>query len=668
MNILIPHSWLLDHLDTKAAPKQIQQYLSLCGPSVERIYDIEGDSIYDIEVTSNRVDSMSVRGVAREAVVILTQFGIEAKLKPLLLPTENTLKPVKNLPLPKVTDKHNLSKRKIGIILSNIKRTPTPAWMAKRLCKIEVNIHESAIDITNYITHDLGHPCHAFDYDKLMQTGGEIIVTEAEAGKKMTTLDGETYTTLGGEIIFENAKGEIIDLPAIKGMANTSIDNSTKNIFLWIENLPAKKVRYASMGHAIRTMAAQLSEKHVDPHLAKSVLLKAVELYQQLCQAQIASSLYDAFTQKRENKIINLSSKKIEEYLGIPLQLTKVKQILSDLGCKVETNQNDKNYSLNITRPNFRPDLNIPVDLIEEIARIYGYHNLPSVVMPSRIPLNKPGETNFRLEEKIKNLLTNIGWQEVYTYSMISQGLAKQSNYKLSEHLKLQNPLTEDRLYLRRSLIPSLNEVLKNNPLEKNLSIFELANVYHPNKNDLPNEELKLTLMSKKSYREVKGILEIIFQSLYLNEVQIEYKQNGQQAKIYYQKKQNLGTITYHNEQTAIQLNWQILAAVAKKHPQYQPLPKTAFIIEDLTFSFNDKTALGAMIQDIKRLNNKIYKTELKDIYQNRYTFTIHYHDANNNLTKDKVEPIRKNVVELIETKYCGKLIGQLMPNSTKSA
>ncbi len=666
MNILIPHQWLLDHLDTQATPKEIQKYLSLCGPSVERIYDREGEQVYDIEVTTNRVDSMSVRGIAREAAVILNQFGIKASLKPLKLPELAKPNKTQTLPFPKVSDPDHLCYRKIGLILRDVNRSATPAWMAKRLTQVEINIHESVIDITNYITHDLGHPCHAFDYDKLMATGGEIIVTEAKPGLKMVTLDGEEYKTLGGEIVFVNAKGEIIDLPAIKGTANTSVDKNTKNILLWMENLPAKKVRQASMGHAIRTVAAQLSEKHVDPHLAEPTIKKAIQLYQELTNAQIASPLYDDFSQPRASKKITLTSQKVEEYLGLQLPVNKVSKILTDLGCQVEIDKEDKtSYQLKVSNPSFRPDLNIPVDLIEEIARIYGYHNLPSVVMPTRIPLNKPTDTNFHLEEKIKHLLADLGWQEVYTYSMVSEALAEQSGKAVAQHLKLQNPLTEDRVYLRQSLIPSLVEALEANPLEETLSVFELANIYLPKQNDLPTEDLVLALASKKPYREVKGYLEVLFATLFLDPAKIDYKQQDLQAKISWHgqdKKLLLGEITYLVDKkiTAIQLNWPVLVQLAKNHPTYQPLAKTSMINEDMTFELSGETTLGKMIQELKHSDQLITEISLKDTYQNRYTLSFTYHNPSQNLSKEQIEPLRKKIVKLVEANYSGHLIGQL--------
>jgi phenylalanyl-tRNA synthetase beta chain len=650
MNILIPHQWLLEHLDTDVSPEELQKSVSLSGPSIERIYETEGDHVYDIEVTTNRVDSMSIRGIAREAAVILNQFGHKAKLKK--LETTSIIKNSEaNLPLPRIINDPQLSKRITCVILKDVKRTPTPDWMAKRLIQTEMNVHDSIIDITNYITHELGHPCHAFDYDKVMNTGGEIIVTEAKKGETFQTLDGNTFKTFGGEVVFKNKKGEIIDLPSIKGTINTSIDDSTKNVLLLLESIIAPKVRFASMSHAIRTTAAQLMEKNVDPNLITPTLEFGVQLYQDLCQAKIASDVYDEFPGQVKLKPVKVTLTKINEYLGLSLETKTIKTILENLGCKVKF----EDQTIEVIPPTFRPDLLMAADIIEEIARIYGYHNLPSVLMNSQIPLNKPQETNFSIENKIKRFASAIGWQEIYSYSMVSQEIALKSGSKLKDHLKLQNPLTDDRIYLRRSLIPSLSEVISMNPLEKELSVFEIANVYHPQgDNKLPNENLHLTLVSNKKYRQIRGDFEAILKQLFIKETSIN--KNGE-IKINGKK---IGIVSQTNNLIAIDLDFKSLLKHVKTHPTYQPIPKTSFINEDMTFTINDEISLGKVIKLIEEQSPLITQVSLKDQYKNNYTFSIEYHDPTKNVSGVEVEPIRKIVSQEIEKKFKAQLIGQV--------
>ena len=655
MNILIPHQWLLEQLKTKASPEKIQEYLSLSGPSVERIDKRAGDSVYDIEITTNRVDAMSVRGIAREAAAILPQFDVPATLEKNQLSFAK-IKPTakKLLPLPKIKNSGKLSRRISCVILQNVKRTPTPDWMAKRLEQVEMNIHDSAIDITNYITHELGHPVHAFDYDKIMELGGEIIVTTAKKDEKFTTLDGESYLAVGGEVVFRNPAGKIIDIPSVKGTINSAIDDGTNNVLLWIESILPEKVRFTSMTHAIRTVAAQLAEKDVDPHLAEPTLVRGIQLYQELCEAEIASEIYDAFPDKIAPKPVSIDLAKIHTYLGIELPLKTVVSILEKLECQVKTVR----QTLHVTPPTFRQDLTISVDIIEEIARIYGYHQLPSKLMPTRIPLAKPADTNFAVENTIKHYLADIGWQEAYTYSMVSEELAEQSGHSLKQHAKLANPLTEDKVYLRRSVLPSLQEVLANNSQVEELSVFEMANVYEPQKTSLPNESLQLAMVSTKPYRQVKGDLESLLRQFYITDLKVdEVENNDGQLKV---NKTTIGTVSVQGQQTLIELSVNDLLPHCKTHPTYQPLPKTASVIEQLTFKLPPKTAVGPILREIEQLDEQIKSVALTDTYQANYTLTIEYWDADNNLSNEDVRPIRKKIVSTVEKQYRAQLIGKV--------
>ena len=663
MNILIPHTWLLEHLDTKADPKTIQEKVSLCGPSIEQIYEREGESIYDIEVTTNRVDSMSVRGIAREAAVILSHFHIPANLKPLNIPEPTLEANQHEVPLPVIHNDPQLNRRTMCVVLANVKRTSTPDWMAKRLQQIEMNVHDSVIDITNYITHELGHPCHAFDYDKVMAKGGEIFIVEAQKGEKFMTLDGAEFETVGGEVVFKNGQGEIIDLPSIKGTKNTSIDDSTKNVLLLAESIRADKVRFASMSHAIRTTAAQLMEKNVDPHLAEPVLKMGIELYQSLCGATQASQILDEFSDQSQPKVISTTKQIIDTYLGVSLPNQEIIQILTQLECQVTVKADDDQTSFQVIPPTFRSDLTIPVDVVEEIARIYGYHKLPSTLMATAIPITRQVGTDFSLEETIKQFLSTLGWQEVYTYSLVSQELAEQSGHPIAEHLKILNPLTEDRVYLRRSLIPSLLEILDQNPLETALSVFEIANVYHPQPETVPVHELHLCLVSNQALRLIKGDLEALFDKLYLSK--FEYHQNHDtEAEIWaYQHTQKikLGSITRQSDHRyALDIVMSSLLEGVNKHPQYQPIPKTAMLSEDYTFTLPEKTQVGELIQAMKEVSPFIIQIELKDIYHQNYSFALTFLDPDKNITAEEVVPIRKKLVELLRVKYQAELVGKV--------
>jgi phenylalanyl-tRNA synthetase beta chain len=325
-----------------------------------------------------------------------------------------------------------------------------------------------------------------------------------------------------------------------------------------------------------------------------------------------------------------------------------------------------------VTPPSFRPDIEIPADVIEEIARIYGYHNLPSVLMPTAIPLNKPTDTDFHVENRIKRFLAAIGWQEVYTYSMVGAEIAAQSGYALDEHLKLQNPLTDDRVYLRRSLTPSLEELINNNQTQKLDDVFEIANVYHPQKNGLPRQELQLTMVSTREYTKVRGDLETLLGQFFLKKITVDPVKDTAPCAVVSQQawlgvtdenklEHLLGAIgILPNGHVSITIDMRVLLQVARKYPIYQPLPKTNEIVEDMTFTLPAKTEVGLVIEAMKANTPLITAIEVASIYQQNITFRVTYHNPAATLSVAEIEPLREQVVKIVATNYHGQLVGQL--------
>ncbi|HSW90288.1 MAG TPA: phenylalanine--tRNA ligase subunit beta [Patescibacteria group bacterium] len=650
MNILIPHSWLLEHLETKATPQEIQKFLSLSGPSVERIHEIEGEPVYDIEVTTNRVDSMSVRGIAREAAVILTNAGIVSKLKPL------TTSPIwsrsaspdvlsrqageEKLEFPIIHNDPKLCKRISCVIIADVKNKQSPEIIQKRLRQIGVNTHDLVIDMTNYVTHELGHPCHAFDYDSIMKMGGEIIVTQAQKGEKFAIIDGTEFECVGGEVVFKNPSGTIIDLPAIKGNKNTSINDNTKNVLFWIESIQPKKVRFASMTHAIRTTAAQLSEKGVDPELAEPTLRMGAQMLTELGNGKIVSEFYDEYPGKTDPKPVHVTHTSIENYLGISIPPRKVEAILIALGCEV-TYAKD---TFTVIPPSWRSsDIEIAQDVIEEVARIYGYHNLPSILMQGEIPTQRQEGVDFDAESKAKHFLSALGLTEVYTYSLIS---LEQSQREGDDHVKLKNPLTDDLVYLRTTLWVSHATVLSQNPEPKDLGIFEVANTYTPDA-PLPQEKLHLTVSYRGDQRQAKGIFESLCKQFYIQNVRYLPEGIELDGKL-------AGSLILQENLTFIDLDWAIFLTAIKKYPVVATKEKFTPMTEDLTFTLPKKIYVQRVMEAISAVSPLISSVKLSSMYEYNFTFGLSY-------ASDKdVSDIRKQIVEKIENEFGAKLVGKL--------
>ena len=671
MNILIPYIWLLEHLKTPATPEKIQECLSLCGPSVERIEQTEGEPVFDIEVTTNRVDSMSVRGIAREAAAILPEFGIKAHLTKLQLNKVNTRAPLDM----KIKNDPNLCHRILAVKLEDVKISPSPAWLQKRLRQVGQRPLNNIIDITNYVMWEIGHPMHVFDYDRI--TSKEIRVREAKKGETLITFDDKKYTLHGGEVIFDDGTGKIIDLPGIMGTKNTVVKERTKNVLLWIESIDARRIRDASMGLAIRSQAAILNEKFVDPELGMDAILRGMKLYEKLAQAKIASKIVDIYPSQPKARHISLSQKLLDTYMGLTVKPEKVKRILTSLGCKVDRTSRKDETVYEVTPPSWRShDLKIPEDLIEEIARIWGYHNLPSILMDGEIPTKTQG-IPFDLEHRLKESLSAWGLTEVYTYSLVSQELASASEYEKGSHLKLTNPLTEDHAFLRRSIIPSHLDVIRKNSRQPSIKIFELANVYHPAKaGDLPQEKPQLVITTTENFAAAKGLLEMLLQRL---RIEHQFLAKNGIAKMLHPHR--TATVVAGNEIigkageikpsilqdlglkepiTAAVFDAEKLLAAARAHPTYQPLPKHPPIVEDLTFVLTGKTYIGEVIEEITNTSLLVESVGLKERYQQNFSFTITYRHPKRSLKDEDIAPVRKKITKHLKKHFNARLVGKL--------
>lgn len=664
MNILIPHQWLLEHLETKATTDQISKALSLTGSTVESVTDVLGEPVYDIEITTNRVDSASIRGIAREAATSLPEFDIPAKLKPLKANTDEIKEQVKNLPQVdlEIVNDPKLCKRLMGITLE-VKVKESPDWLKKRLEQVGQRPLNNLIDSTNYIMWELGHPTHIFDYDKFTQK--KLLVREAKEGETVTTLDKKIYTTVGGEVIFDDGTGTIIDMPGLMGTDNTIVDSNTKRVLFFIDSVFADKIRFASMTHGIRTQAAILNEKHVDPGLGMDAMVSGIDLLIQIADAKPTSNIFDDWPVKTDTKTINLENSLLEKYLGIEISTERVTRILQSLGFQVNvTNEPETTYS--VIPPSYRSDdIQISQDVIEEVARIYGYHNLPSKLLDTKIP-DITTNLNHQLEQTIRVSLADWGATEVYTYSLVSQDLANQSGYDLSTHLKVSNTLTEDLEYLRKSLIPSHLQVFNNNKAQHNWTIFELANTYLAKQATLPEEVMELVISNNHSFDEIKHLVDLLAEKLRLPDYHIAINPNllspeylTQVSGIIMSGEVVLGFLGQTSLGIfAASLKLSELEKQTRSHPTYQPLATTSPIIEDMTFTLADNTPVGAVIDTVKQMSSLIDSVDLKDQYKQNFTFTISYLNRDQQLRVEDIKSLRDEIVNLLKDKFSASLVG----------
>ena len=660
MNIKITYNWLLEYLDTGADPYEIQKYLSLSGPSVEKVEKKGDDYVFDIEITSNRVDAASVFGIAQEAQAILPQFGKKAKLK--LNPL--TKFRFKNLDL-RISEKRlniqiknqNLCSRFAAIVLSNIEIKKSPNIISERLKLCGINSLNNIVDISNYLMLALGQPTHVFDYDKIGKH--TMILRESKKGEKIITLDEKEFILPGGDIVIEDGNGKLIDLCGIMGGLNSSVTDKTKNVVLFVQTYNKQKIRKTSMITGQRSEAATYFEKGLDEERVEPTLVYGIGLLEKYSGATISSQLCDIYPKPFKSKTVSLSLNDVGRLIGVEIDKSKIKQILSNLGFSIKPHTTGAVVQVGI--PSWRKDdISIKKDLIEEITRIYGYHNLPSILQPM-IYVKQPKEMEelFTMQSKIKYFLKHLGLNEVMNYSMISQKQIIDLGLDPKNHLKLSNPITDDLKFMRTSLLFSLIKNIQENQGKRDvLKLFEIAKVYYSQKNSLPLEIYKLGIATNTNFFDLKGILEALLTELNINNYvvrksSVEIFISDAQAEIVVKDRvtANFGQLKYNlqikntlkNPVFLAGMDVQSLIEFSKLIPQYKPLNPYATIKLDLTapipnFAEFKKNALktSSFLLDLK----------LNSTYGSNVTVGMHFAAQDRNLTEKEalleLEKIKK--------------------------
>ncbi len=665
MNIKITYNWLRDHLDTDATVEEIQKYLSLCGPSVERVERLEDDQVLDIEITSNRVDSASVMGVAREAQAILPQFGKKAVFTPFA--PKPIQKPKTSLPLT-IQDPDTLCRRVLGVVLEVKKDTPTPAHIKKRLEICGIRSLGILIDITNFVMLETGHPTHVFDYDRIKTH--TLILRKAKKREKTTTLDEKTHELNEHDIVIEDGKGEIIDLPGIMGTANSVVTPETTRILFFIENNDPSAIRKTSMRLGIRTDAATINDKGPDPELALLAFQRGIELYQQHAQGTIASDIVDLYPHPRKETEIHTYLTDIQRVMGIAINEKKVIDILTRLQFGVkQIDEEEMAYpdcvKFIIRVPTWRiDDVRMKEDIAEEVARVYGYSNLPSEISPM-VYIQQPVEIErlFSLQHTVKHHLKSIGLHEILNYSLVSEKLLRDTGADPSQYLKLKNTISTEIEYLRQSLIPSLIQSVKKNQGKRDiLRFFEIAKVYHPMPGELPEEKYHIAIIVNTSIADLKGIIESLFRSLHLPDIQFSDSKNNlfshsaQSSMISIENGTYAGILgSVHQEiQTSLgikqpifsaELDFQWLLNNARTVKPYKEPEQYAVIKLDATFKPGSHT-FQQLVQIAKKTASLVHEVEYLSTYEDNITLRFYFTSRNENITE---EIAKKQLLQILE-------------------
>jgi phenylalanyl-tRNA synthetase beta chain len=491
------------------AEKEIMD-LSWCkakpGTALGKALELD-DIVFDIEVTTNRPDAFSVIGLAREAGAIMHErFSWKESMVP--SPAKNATRP----PLTVRNKAERLCPRYTAVVMENVDVGPSPWWLKKRLIMSGIRPINNVVDITNYVMLEYGQPMHAFDYDKLADH--EITVREATAGERLLALDGKAYELSAGQLVIADAERPVA-IAGVMGGEETGVTLATRTVVFESASFDPVHVRRTARALNLRSDSSLRFEKGLPSEQAAFALARAVELVEKVATGHVASDAVDLWPKPPKPVKFPFRPEKAEELIGVCVPRTLMAKILKSLGFTVAKVGEGKTQAFEITVPYWRArDIEGERDFAEEIARIYGYQNVPSIMPDGPLPLQPP-DALLRLEADNQVFLAGAGYTELLTYSMLSRAELEQAGENPRKAIAISNPLSADFEFLRLSLRPgTLSAVARNQGLRTGGRVFEQGRVFQPRKEGLPVEAPRLlvtewtTATDESAFLAVKGALE----------------------------------------------------------------------------------------------------------------------------------------------------------------
>ena len=633
------------------------------------------DYILDLSITPNRADALSMRGLTYELGAL---YNNKVDF--------NDVEKEENYEATslQVAIESDSCRNYVGQVVKNVEVKSSPLWLQTRLMNSGIRSINNIVDITNFVLLEFGQPMHAFDKDLV---GDKIVVRDAKEGEVLETLDGEERKLQTTDLVITDGT-RAIALGGVMGGKNTEVSEETKNIILESAYFNPTSVRRTSAAHGLRSDSSARFEKGIDPNMQKAALARAVELILELCPNAVVESSVGVVN-KEEEKVVEITTSYINNYLGITLSTEEIAAILEGLSFTVEvTGEN-----LVVKVPTRRPDISIKQDLVEEVIRIYGYDNLAST-LPKFSKTTKGGLTySQRMVRDLRAVYASLGFNDTINYSLVSEEEATQ--YTLEDHhkVRLLMPMTETHSTLRQSLVPGLLNTVQYNVArkQKDLKLLEIGRVFFGSGNDniQPKETLYLSAAltgeervtkwlkesSSLDFFAAKGYLEVVFDRLGLDE-KVIYKKSklegmhpGRFAEVYLGGKR-IGFIGEVHPQVAdklglnttyvFEINLDEVISESKVKPKYEEVTKYPEITRDIAMLVDVKDEYQNIYNVIESVNSKlITKVELFDLYvgaellvgKKSLALTITYSDKQKTLTDEEVTAVHDKVLSAL-TEY----------------
>jgi len=521
----ISYLWLKEFVDFDASPRQLADDLSMVGVVAEGLEQAGSDTILDLDITSNRPDCLSHFGVARE-VATCYQKG----LKPLAPVVQESAEAAASQ-ISVTIESPQLCSRYCARVIRKVKVAPSPAWLAQRLESLGVRSINNVVDATNHVLLELGHPLHAFDLSCVQ--GSKIIVREARAQEKLVTLDGETRELMPGMLVIAD-RDRALALAGVMGGADSEIDFASTDVLLesaWFDPI---SIRRTAKALGMHSEASHRFERGADVNAAVAAIDRTATLIQQMAGGEILQGVVDAYPRPVSRPRIALRRSRVLQVMGAEIDESSMERILGALNFEVVSRDAG---GWQIQLPTSRLDVEREIDLIEEIARHYGYDKFAST-LPAWTGNSKRPPDSIK-EGTLKRSLLGLGYTETLTYAFVAA--AENEKFSAVQPVRLKNPLSLETEVMRTSLVPGLLASLLRNYHRgtRSVRLYELGRIYSANPDGLPSEKPFLGLIASgntdektvhnekarsTTFFDLKGSLEALLESLSLPRNQILWR------------------------------------------------------------------------------------------------------------------------------------------------
>lgn len=671
--MLVSWKWLQDYVSLQMSPDDLVERLAMAGLNHEASQAVADDLQIDLEVTSNRPDCLGHIGVARE-VAVLWQTGLSV---PLPQPLEAG-PPVAELT--KVSlDCPDLCYRYTARVLQGVRIGPSPQWLVERLATLGIPAINNVVDVTNYVMMECGQPLHAFDFAKL--AGREIVVRQSRPGELFEAINHKTYPLEAGMCVIADAQ-RAVALGGVMGGAESEVSEATTDVLIEAADFAPLSIRTTARKLTLHSPSSYRFERSVDPRGVEWASRRCCELIQQLAGGRLAQGVLDVGRDLPEREPVVLRLAQLPRVMGIEIPGDEVQRILVALGCD-QAARDDR--TLTVIPPSWRRDLAREIDLIEEVARVYGYDRIPEDVGVPMAPSHRSDED--RVLGKVRQVLLCAGFDEAITASVVSDEMgAAFSPWTDAAAFRTSTPMLKGADRLRRSLIPSLLEARRLNESLGNpvIELFETARVYLPSADGLPREQWTLGIVSAGDYHRVKGVVEGLLEALrsgsrleagdtkqplleplrsselslqgqclgYLGELSADgWKQAGLRAAA-----------------TVAEIRLDVLAGLAVLIPKYTESSPYPAIDRDLNLIVDETVrwaSLAATVQQavgecLERLDyQETYRDPKKDgAGKKRLLFSMTLRSHQRTLTNEEADQIRQQVVAACSQSHGAVLLG----------